>query len=150
MWSDPSERDEADPDARDRRLGVQPPGDHAHAPDLSASRGGGLRALPPLVTRHEVGSAPPVVVIGSSTGGPAALMQIFGAFPEPPGCAFLVAQHMPEGFTTGFAERLDRLTRFRASEARGDVELAPGTIQVAPGRSVMPSTLGCDSITSPC
>ena len=94
-----------------------------------------LTSLPSVVSGSvEVGAAAPrVVVIGSSTGGPAALMQIFGAFPEPPRCSFLVAQHMPEGFTAGFAERLDRLTRFRASEARGDAELAPGTIQVAPG-----------------
>ena len=57
-----------------------------------------------------------VVVIGSSTGGPAALMQIFGAFPSAPPCAFLVAQHMPKGFTQGFAERLDRFARRRATE----------------------------------
>jgi two-component system chemotaxis response regulator CheB len=94
-----------------------------------------LVSLPSVVSASVVAgtAAPRVVVIGSSTGGPAALMQIFGAFPEPPGCAFLVAQHMPEGFTAGFAERLDRLTRFRAVEARGDTEPAPGTILVAPG-----------------
>jgi two-component system, chemotaxis family, protein-glutamate methylesterase/glutaminase len=93
-----------------------------------------LASLPSVVSGAPAGAAAPrVVVIGSSTGGPAALMRIFGAFPEPPGCAFLVAQHMPEGFTTGFAERLDRLTRFRAIEARGDSEPAPGTILVAPG-----------------
>jgi len=94
-----------------------------------------LVSLPSVVSASAPAgaAAPRVVVIGSSTGGPAALMQIFGAFPEPPGCAFLVAQHMPEGFTTGFAERLDRLTRFRAVEARSDAEAAPGTILVAPG-----------------
>ncbi len=94
-----------------------------------------LTNLPTVVSGGlEVNAAAPrVVVIGSSTGGPAALMQIFGAFPEPPRCAFLVAQHMPEGFTAGFAERLDRLTRFRALESQGDEEIAPGSILVAPG-----------------
>jgi two-component system chemotaxis response regulator CheB len=92
-----------------------------------------IRALPPLVARHEVGAAPRVVVIGSSTGGPAALMQIFSAFTSAPPCAFLVAQHMPKGFTLGFAERLDRLTALRASEAQGGEYPAPGTILVAPG-----------------
>jgi two-component system chemotaxis response regulator CheB len=94
-----------------------------------------LTSLPSVVSGAVESSAatPRVVVIGSSTGGPAALMQIFGAFPEPPRCAFLVAQHMPEGFTAGFAERLDRLTRFRAIESQGDDELTPGTILVAPG-----------------
>ena len=43
-----------------------------------------------------------VVAIGSSTGGPAALMQIFGAFAEPPPTArSWSSQHMPEGFTRG-------------------------------------------------
>jgi two-component system chemotaxis response regulator CheB len=76
-----------------------------------------------------------VIAVGSSTGGPAALMQIFGAFTEPPDCAFVVSQHMPEGFTRGFAERLDRLTHVRAREARGGEALEPGTVLVAPGGS---------------
>jgi two-component system chemotaxis response regulator CheB len=73
------------------------------------------------------------VALGASTGGPAALLEIFGAFPEPPACAFLVAQHMPEGFTRGFAARLDRLTALSAREARGGEELQPGVVLVAPG-----------------
>jgi two-component system chemotaxis response regulator CheB len=94
-----------------------------------------LSALPPVVDRSPGpgDSAPRVVAIGASTGGPAALMQIFAAFPDPPGCAFLVAQHMPEGFTRGFADRLDRFTSLRAAEARGGEALAPGTVWVAPG-----------------
>jgi two-component system chemotaxis response regulator CheB len=94
-----------------------------------------LSAMPPLVSRSAAfpASTPPVVAIGSSTGGPAALMQIFGAFSEAPACAFLVAQHMPEGFTRSFAERLDRLTPLRAAEAQGGEEPAPGSILVAPG-----------------
>jgi two-component system chemotaxis response regulator CheB len=78
-------------------------------------------------------SAPRVVAIGASTGGPAALMQLFGAFAAPPACAFLVAQHMPSGFTASFAERLARTTRVAAREARdGDVP-EPGTALIAPG-----------------
>lgn len=74
-----------------------------------------------------------VVVIGSSTGGPAALLQIFGAFRQVPPCAFLVAQHMPAGFTQGFAERLDRTTPFEVREARAGDEPAPGRVLIAPG-----------------
>jgi two-component system chemotaxis response regulator CheB len=74
-----------------------------------------------------------IVAIGSSTGGPAALLQLFGAFAEPPACAFVVSQHMPSGFTRGFAERLTRATCFQAAEAQsGDVPHA-GRILVAPG-----------------
>jgi two-component system chemotaxis response regulator CheB len=81
----------------------------------------------PLLSTHRV------VVIGSSTGGPAALMQIFSAFPEAPQCSFAVAQHMPVKFTRGFAERIDRLTRLRAVEAEGGEILSPGTVLIAPG-----------------
>jgi len=35
---------------------------------------------------------------------------------------------MPEGFTRGFAERLDRLTTLRAVEASGGEEPEPGMI----------------------
>jgi two-component system chemotaxis response regulator CheB len=75
----------------------------------------------------------PVVVIGSSTGGPSALMQTLAAFSEPPNCSFLIAQHMPEGFTRGFAERLDRLTPFFVREASGGEPLVAGSVWVAPG-----------------
>ena len=74
-----------------------------------------------------------VVAIGSSTGGPAALMQVFSSFETVPSCAFVVSQHMPEGFTAGFAERIDRLTTFSAREAEsGDVPAA-GSVLIAPG-----------------
>ena len=76
---------------------------------------------------------PKVIALGSSTGGPAALMEIFGAFAAPPASAFLVAQHMPKGFTQGFAERLDRLTVMSAREAAEGDGLEPGTVLVAPG-----------------
>jgi two-component system chemotaxis response regulator CheB len=75
----------------------------------------------------------PVVVIGSSTGGPSALMQTLAAFADPPHCSFLIAQHMPEGFTRGFAERLDRLTPFFVREAAGGEPLVAGSVWVAPG-----------------
>ncbi|HEX2485042.1 MAG TPA: chemotaxis response regulator protein-glutamate methylesterase [Myxococcota bacterium] len=74
-----------------------------------------------------------VVAIGSSTGGPAALMQVFGAFGEAPDCAFVVSQHMPEGFTRGFAERIDRLTPVAAHEAEGGEALTRGSVLLAPG-----------------
>ncbi len=96
-----------------------------------------LAGPPPLAPRAApgIGAAARVVALGASTGGPAALMQIFAALSAPPPSCFLVAQHMPEGFTHGFAERLDRMTPLRAREARGGEEPEPGTILVAPGGS---------------
>jgi len=110
-----------------------------------------LRAMPTVVNRHrnsQPANSPKIVVIGSSTGGPAALMQVFGAFPKPPQCSFVVAQHMPEGFTRGFAERLDRLTPLRAVEAKGGERPQPGMILVAPGGSHLElENVGTDVVT---
>jgi two-component system chemotaxis response regulator CheB len=94
-----------------------------------------IKTAPPILSRRgaPISALPSVVVIGSSTGGPSALMQTFGAFTDTPPCGFLVAQHMPEGFTGGFAERLDRLTPFHVKEAEGGEEPAPGTVLIAPG-----------------
>jgi two-component system chemotaxis response regulator CheB len=94
-----------------------------------------ISSVPPVLSRRSsrVASVPPVVAIGSSTGGPAALMQTLGAFAEAPPCAFLVAQHMPGGFTRGFADRLDRLTPMSAKEAEGGEEPVRGSVLIAPG-----------------
>ncbi len=96
-----------------------------------------LGAMPPLLRRGSTPepAGPAVVVIGCSTGGPTALMRIFGAFPEAPPSAFLVAQHMPPGFTQGFADRLDRFTPLRAREAQSGEPPLPGSVLVAPGGS---------------
>jgi two-component system chemotaxis response regulator CheB len=88
---------------------------------------------PPRSRRGAAAARHRVVAIGSSTGGPAALMQLFAAFDTPPPCAFVVAQHMPEGFTRGFAARLSSTTVFSAEEAESGMAAEPGCILVAPG-----------------
>ncbi len=103
------------------------------ARELRIDRVQGRLRHPPVVAPSTGKQAPRVVAIGSSTGGPAALLQLFGAMTGAPRCAFLVAQHMPQGFTRSFADRLARTTPFAAREAEtGDVP-APGEILVAPG-----------------
>jgi len=96
-----------------------------------------MNAEKPQLRPPTAGSAdgPRVVVIGSSTGGPAALAQTLAAFTETPPCAFLVAQHMPRGFTRGFAERLDRLSLFSVKEAEGGEQPRAGSVLIAPGGS---------------
>ena len=92
---------------------------------------------PPVVEfpRPQAGETASIdlVAIGSSTGGPPALQRIFSAFSEPLPFAIAVSQHMPPGFTTTFAERLNRSTGFEVREAKdGDVML-PGRALIAPG-----------------
>jgi two-component system chemotaxis response regulator CheB len=74
-----------------------------------------------------------VVAIASSTGGPTALMELFGALPASTRGAICVAQHMPERFTRTFAERLDKQGPFRVREADHGVELVTQSGLVCPG-----------------
>ncbi len=78
-----------------------------------------------------------VVVIASSTGGPSALLQIFGRIPATSTAAFLVAQHMPDKFTRTFAERLDKRGAVRTVEATDGDRLGPAKGYVCPGRKCM-------------
>src|SRR6187455_1802248 len=64
-----------------------------------------LRTRPPSMFPPAHAPEPSrVVVIGASTGGPGALMEVIGAMPEHTDMAILIAQHMPEKFTRTFAE----------------------------------------------
>lgn len=73
-----------------------------------------------------------LIVIGSSTGGPPALQHLFQSLPFMP-IPVVVAQHMPPVFTRLFAERVDRLTRYRVKEAENGETLMPGVVYIAPG-----------------
>lgn len=100
-------------------------------------------ALPlsvPAVPHDILGGGIDVIVVGASTGGPAALKSILTSFPAPPSVAILVAQHMPACFTRAFAERLNRLCPYQVSEAQDGDEVQPGRVLIAPGGQQMTVT----------
>jgi two-component system, chemotaxis family, protein-glutamate methylesterase/glutaminase len=78
-----------------------------------------------------------LVAIGSSTGGPSALLAIFAKIPASSTAAFVVAQHMPDKFTRTFAERLDKRGSVRTVEASDGDLIGPLTGFVCPGRKCM-------------
>ncbi len=78
-----------------------------------------------------------VVAIASSTGGPPAIQAILTSLPSDFGAGILIAQHMPAGFTRGFAERLNKLSPLVVSEAADGDPVRPGTALIAPGGSHM-------------
>jgi two-component system chemotaxis response regulator CheB len=77
-----------------------------------------------------------LVAIASSTGGPSALLSIFGRLVAST-AAFVVAQHMPDKFTRTFAERLDKRGTVRTSEASDGDLVAQAMGFVCPGRKCM-------------
>jgi two-component system chemotaxis response regulator CheB len=84
-------------------------------------------ALPP---RH-------VVAIACSTGGPTALLEILSKLPQRTSNTILVAQHMPAKFTRTFADRLNRRSQLRVSEARDGDEVIEAAVYICPGSRCM-------------
>jgi two-component system, chemotaxis family, protein-glutamate methylesterase/glutaminase len=108
-----------------KRLGPAPaaPGTAAHhapaAPEAPRA------PLPRLSTEK-------VICIGASTGGTEAIREVLTPLPaDSP--AIVITQHMPPGFTTSFAARLDSLCKIRVEEARDGQRILPGHAYIAPG-----------------
>jgi len=81
------------------------------------------------------GKSGKLVGIGASTGGPSALMKVFTSFPDNFPAPVLVVQHMPEGFTKAFAERLNSSSSLEVKEAEDMDKVLPGCGYIAPGHS---------------
>ena len=89
-----------------------------------------------LSTRAMIETTNKVVAIGSSTGGTEALRVVLEPLPKTaPG--IVMVQHMPAGFTTSFAERLDGLCQIEVREARDRDTVVPGRALLAPGDKQM-------------
>jgi two-component system chemotaxis response regulator CheB len=76
---------------------------------------------------------PKVLLIGISTGGPAALMQLIPKLPSNLGLPVLVVQHMPPKFTQSLADSLNATTGLTIKEAVHGETLQPNVVYIAPG-----------------
>jgi len=87
------------------------------------------------VVRRPFGNqVPRVLLIGSSTGGPQALMALVTELgPVIDRYPVLITQHMPPTFTTILAEHLGRASHRPAHEAVDGEVIKAGRIYVAPG-----------------
>jgi len=95
---------------------ILPPAPHVHWPKPHLSRKDG-----------------PVIVIGASTGGPRALVQILCGLPADLPAAVVVVQHMLPGFTWMLAQWLDEKSPLTVLEATDGDSLARGVVLLAPG-----------------
>ena len=75
-----------------------------------------------------------IIVIGASTGGTEAVRSVLEAMPQDaPG--IVVVQHMPQGFTTSFAKRLNGLCKINVKEASDGDSVLRGHALIAPGNN---------------
>ena len=101
------------------------------APRLTAD------AVLPRKSKLQCSTAPnTLIAVGASTGGTEALRLFLAALPTdcPP---VVIVQHMPEGFTRAFAERLNKECAIEIAEARDGDRLRTGQALIAPGNRHM-------------
>jgi two-component system, chemotaxis family, protein-glutamate methylesterase/glutaminase len=123
--------------AKVRRSSSHP---HSHAAVPDRARDGALRApaatvaAAPIVRRNFSSQNPRVLLIGSSTGGPQALMSVVAEIgPVIDRFPVLITQHMPPTFTTILGEHLARASHRPAREAIDGEAVKAGHIYLAPG-----------------
>ena len=92
-----------------------------------------LRSQRALAATDQAGSSPGLVLLGTSTGGPAALDIVLPQLPAEFPWPVLVAQHMPAAFTGPFAKRLDRQCGLQVVEVNRPMPLEAGTIYIGRG-----------------
>lgn len=88
--------------------------------------------LPSIANR--IASTEKLIIVGASTGGTEAIKEFLIRMP-PDSPGILVTQHMPEGFTKSFANRLNSLCKISVVEAQGGERVLPGHAFIAPGHS---------------
>lgn len=116
-----------------RRLPVRQAQPVSPAPSRPAVTGGPVKRTVALRPREPRTTPVRAVVVGSSTGGPAALAEVVGGMTAAPPVPVAVVQHMPPVFTRQLADRLDRSGLATVSEAVDGEVMQPGRVYVAPG-----------------
>lgn len=78
-----------------------------------------------------------IIAIGTSTGGTIALEKILENLDPAQTPGIVVVQHMPEKFTTSFAQRLNYISPMTVREAKDGERVLPGHVYIAPGNRHM-------------
>ncbi len=85
----------------------------------------------PAPSAQGVGDVPPLIAIGSSTGGPRVLADILGFLPARPGAAIVIIQHVDSQFAGGLTHWLDSQCNLPVQLALENMPLAKDTVYVA-------------------
>lgn len=110
------------------------PAAQAQAPMPSSSQAAAKPMPFPPLPRNVLDST--IIGLGASTGGTEATLEVLKRLPgNIPG--MVITQHMPEGFTAMYAQRLNRICSMEVREAKhGDI-IKPGLALIAPGAKQM-------------
>jgi two-component system chemotaxis response regulator CheB len=103
------------------------------ASPLSVAKSATADVVLPSIS-NRIASTEKLIIVGASTGGTEAIKEFLIRMP-PDSPGILVTQHMPEGFTKSFANRLNSLCKISVIEAQGGERVLPGHAFIAPGHS---------------
>lgn len=98
-----------------------------------ATAAGGISPKRSIILRKASAILPRVIAIGSSTGGPQALLEVLRDMAPGIKLPILITQHMPATFTTLLAEHIERATGVPCAEGKDGEAILPGRIYLAPG-----------------
>ncbi len=76
---------------------------------------------------------PKIIGVGSSTGGPQALLKFINGIKDNLSLPVVITQHMPASFTKILAGHLSKATGLICEEAEDGMLLKPGQVYIAPG-----------------
>lgn len=89
-------------------------------------------SIPPPEPTAEPRSAPQIIAIGASTGGPTALLRVLSDLPASLPVPILIVQHMAPGFVAGLANWLSDGTAIKVKVAEQGERLENGVAYIAP------------------
>jgi len=121
--------------ARRRQVGGAEARPVAARPGPTAAAAKPAPSAAPITLRPSASSAvlPELIAIGSSTGGPQALLRVLTDLKGGVGQPILITQHMPATFTTILAEHITRASGIKCAEGVDGEPIVGGRIYLAPG-----------------
>ncbi len=100
-------------------------------PEQDVSKKPSLLKLPQTAKASSV--IPRIIAIGSSTGGPQALLKFINSLKDTLTVPVVITQHMPATFTKILAGHLNKATGLECAEGADGTVLEAGKVYIAPG-----------------
>lgn len=118
-------------------------GASTHSVEALLEHESGVPVRTPAMRSDTATSIDSVVAIAASTGGPPALERLLSGLSASLPAAYVIVQHLPQGFSTSLARRLSTAGDLSVVEARDGMPLEPGKAILAPyGQHMLVEVIG--------